>query len=103
MRVTYYNFICCFLFIYSLPEAHGSPISTQYGHKNKSKLTVIPYYLTIDYGSEKYTEISFPTIWQYKEDPPTSYSIPSLETQCGGIAYLLLKGTCKKLRHLYQV
>ena len=32
---------------------------TNKNHKYNSKLTVIPYYLTIDYESDKYREISF--------------------------------------------
>lgn len=70
---------------------------TYKNHKFNPKLIVIPYYLTIDYGSDKYREISFSSNWDYNQENSVTKSIPQFETQCGGVAYLLLKGRFKNL------
>ena len=72
-------------------------IKTVVNSKGKSKIKVIPYYSMIDYGSSKYREIIDRGYWHYDEDPPTPHSIPKYETQCSGVAYLLLKGKAKNL------
>jgi len=72
-------------------------IKTVVNSKGKSKIKVIPYYSMIDYGSSKYREIIDRGYWHYDEDPPTPHSLPKYETQCSGVAYLLLKGKAKNL------
>lgn len=90
--------ICFFMSSFTLMEGKNLySIKTVVNSKGKSKIKVIPYYSMIDYGSSKYREIIDRGVWHYDEDPPTPHSIPKYETQCSGVAYLLLKGKAKNL------
>ena len=90
--------ICFFMSSFTLMEGKNLySIKTFVNSKGQSKLKVIPYYSIIDHGSTNHREIVKRGLWHYDEDPPTAHSIPRFETQCGGIAYLLLEGKARNL------
>jgi len=101
---TYIYLIIGFLLFFNYPiyilEAAPKGRKTSVFLKEKSRLKVIPYYIQIDYGSDDLGYAISPSQWDYSESPSYGYTIPKFETQCGGIAYLLLKGKAKNL-HIY--